>query len=128
MKQEKEEIEDKPSFKEWALDYASRSTVVGINHFARSKKIVTKIFWLSSLLAFTVLTAIFIHETFSKYFEFKVDTSVKLVAEDGEVEFPTITICNLQICGFDEYDYSSFLKKLKQEEEAKLDSKQFNKF
>lgn len=128
MKQEKEEIKDKLSYKEWALDYASRSTITGIYHFARSTRIVTKLFWLSSFVIFTVLTAMFIHETFSNYFEYKVDTSVELVTEDGEVEFPTITICNLQICGFAEYDYSSFLKKLKQEEEAKLDSKQDNAF
>jgi hypothetical protein len=127
-KEEKNERNNTFSYKKWALDYASRSTITGIYHFAHSKSFITRLFWLGSFTVFTVLTAVFIHMTFSNYFEFKVDTSVKLVTQDGEVEFPTITICNLQICGFSEYDYSSFLKKLKQEEEAKLESKQDTSF
>lgn len=35
-----------------------------------------------------------------------------------------VTFCNLQICGFKDYDYSSYLKKYKQDEEDKFGTSQ----
>ncbi len=39
-------------------------------------------------------------------------------------KFPTITFCNLQICGFSDYDFAKYLQTYKTEETNKFGSSQ----
>ena len=38
---------------------------------------------------------------------------------ESSIRFPSITFCNLQICGFVEYDFNAYFNSYKQEEEKK---------
>ena len=53
-----------------------------------------------------------------RFFDFEVDTITELV-KDGETEFPTITICNMQICGFKDYNATLYFEEHAAEESEK---------
>jgi hypothetical protein len=43
---------------------------------------------------------------------------------ENEIDFPTITICNIQICGFTDYNFDVYLNKYKEKEKEKLGTDQ----
>ena len=56
----------------------------------------------------------------SAYFQYDVDTLVERVNEADAVEFPTVTICNMQVCGFSGYSFEAYLAVYKTEETKKF--------
>jgi hypothetical protein len=103
---------------------AERLTIQGIpNLVAVETRKLMRVVWGLSFLAMAAICAYFVAEAIQRYFAYKVNTVIEIVREN-EFEFPTITFCNLQICGFKDYDFSSYLKKYKQDEQEKFGSNQ----
>lgn len=117
------EPQQKPSLLEKLKYFGSKTTCHAIPNIVSTDKIIIKILWIICLIVFSFLALLFVRITILQYLSFPVDTEIEIVRAK-EVEFPTLTFCNLQICGFKDYDYSSYLKKYKQDEEEKFSANQ----
>ena len=105
--------------KEWA----ERTSIHALPNIASNDNKIVKVIWVLFLIVFTGLNIFFVSSTVLEFFEFKTDTLIVLERE-AEFEFPTITFCNLQICGFNDYDFAKYLEKYKQEEQNKFGTSQ----
>lgn len=105
--------------KEWA----ERTSIHALPNIASNDNKIVKVIWVLFLIVFTGLNIYFVSSTVLEFFEFKTDTLIVLERE-AEFEFPTITFCNLQICGFNDYDFAKYLDKYKQEEQNKFGTSQ----
>ena len=88
-----------------------------------NSRILMKIVYIIISIIFTCFCISFIVEAFDSFFSNQISTKVKLIQAD-ELEFPTITFCNLQICGFKDYNYKKYLKIYTDEENLKFQQDQ----
>lgn len=112
-----------PTLKEKLLAFSKRTTVHAIPNIVISERTLLKVIWIICLAMATMACFFFVAMTFEEYLKFEVDTVIEII-DDEEAEFPTLTFCNMQICGFKDYDFSSYLKKYKQDEQDKFGSNQ----
>lgn len=89
-----------------------------------TKRNVMRVIWLIFLIIMTCFCFIEVLKNLKDYYRYDVDTVIEITNSDDEFEFPTLTFCNLQICGFKDYDFQSYLKKYKQDENEKFGSDQ----
>lgn len=99
--------------------FATKTTFHGIPNIVVTKRTVMKLIWLISLIVMTCLCFVEVVKNLKDYYRYEVDTVIEITNEQ-EFEFPTLTFCNLQICGFKDYDFQSYLKKYKQDENEKF--------
>lgn len=99
--------------------FATKTTYHGIPNIAANKRNILKLIWLISMVVMTCLCFVEVVKNLKDYFRYEVNTIVE-ITNDQEFEFPTLTFCNLQICGFKDYDFQSYLKKYKQDENEKF--------
>jgi hypothetical protein len=80
--------------------FGEKSATHGIPNFVRTDRWILKLIWLASVLAFTYFCAQLIIISFFTFFAFEVNTNIEVV-RDSDADFPTVSICILQVCGFD---------------------------
>lgn len=100
-------------------NFGERSTCHAIPNACHSERFITKLFWIVCFILFASLAVWFVQKSVFEYLNFGVHTDIEIAQED-KVEFPTVTFCNLEVCGFIEYDYATYLKKFKQDEEDRF--------
>lgn len=96
------------------------SSIHGLSNIFLSKRKFNKFSWLMLFIVFSILVIIFVKNAISHYFNFEVITEIKVITKN-ELEFPAITFCYLELCGIDSYEYNSYLKKYKLDEETNND-------
>jgi hypothetical protein len=113
----KEEVKTK--FKK----FADTTTFHAITNVVNAENALIRYVWVFFILIMTSLCFVEVVKNLKDYYKYEVDTVVEIVNEN-EFEFPTLTFCNLQICGFKDYDFQSYLKKYKQDEFEKFGTDQ----
>ena len=102
-----------------------KSTFHGISHISNTERMPFKLLYTMIFFAFVIFFALrYIAQTNSflyRYLAYEVDTVLDTVKIDS-AEFPAITICNLEVCGFTDYDYQVELDKFIQTEKARDNS------
>ncbi len=112
------------NMRESLYSMVERTTFQGVpNIMAVETRLFMRIIWAITIVAFTGLTWYFLSMAILNYYQYEVNTVIE-IERGNEFDFPTITFCSLQICGFKDYDYSSFLKKYKQDEQEKFGTNQ----
>ncbi|RNA25614.1 amiloride-sensitive sodium channel subunit gamma-like [Brachionus plicatilis] len=96
-----------------------KTSIHGLSNIFLSKRPFNKYFWLILFVIFSSLAIWFVEKNIIQYLKFDVHTELKVVRKN-KLEFPTVTVCNLELCGFENYDFSTYLKKHKQNEETRL--------
>ena len=120
-------MENKESYiKAKIKNWFESTTIHGLPNISRSKNKFIKLMWTIFFLAFSIMGFYAVLMNFFSYFEYKANTMIELKKET-KFEFPTITFCNLQICGFKNYDFNGDFNKYIDEESKKLSSPQFDK-
>jgi hypothetical protein len=82
------------------LFFGEKSACHGIPNFVRTDRWILKILWLVFVLLFAYFCAKNIIQSFIGYFAFEVNTNIEVV-RDSDADFPTVSICILQVCGLD---------------------------
>ena len=112
------------NLRETLYSISERTTFQGVpNAVAVETRLPVRLIYIVTILIFTGLTFFFLSLAVQNYLQYEVDTAIEIVRET-EFEFPTVTFCNLQICGFKDYDFSAYLKKYKQDEQEKFGASQ----
>lgn len=109
-------------FKQVLLDAVSHTSWVALpNIFLQNSRQFFRITYFLALFASVIVAGLFIKSNFNTYFNYEIKTLVSLKdLATGETNFPTVTVCNLQICGFKDYKYSTILQQYKDNETSKL--------
>jgi hypothetical protein len=80
----------------------------------------SKILWFLFITVSTVFCSYISTRQVLDYYDYKTDTVISLENEQ-ELEFPTITICNSQLCGFNNYNctkyFEDYINRLSNQEE-----------
>lgn len=112
-------------FKRKLLEFFQHTSIVAIPNIFLTRFLAFKVIYLFFLIVAALATGWFINLSFTNYFAHEVKTKVTLEKSSSETtEFPTVTICNLQICGFKNYKYESQLDQYKASETEKLGTDQ----
>jgi len=98
------------SFSEIVYYFAEKSTFHGIPSILTNKKSwIIRLVWLVSFVVSTyslVLDEIII---VNDYLSFSVHTVVQIKKAHSDTPFPTITLCNTQVCGFNNYSFEYYM-------------------
>ncbi|CAF0995026.1 unnamed protein product [Brachionus calyciflorus] len=87
---------DRTIFKKILSEIITSSTSHGLPNIIRSDRILIKILWiLSTFISGSICTYLII-ESIMKYYQYDVITKIR-VTEEITTEFPTITVCNLNL-------------------------------
>lgn len=113
----------KETLKSKFLSFATKTTFHAIPNIFNTDRPFLKFMWAFFLIIMSGLCLVEVVKNLKDYYKFEVDTVIEIVNQN-EFEFPTLTFCNLQICGFKEYDFQSYLKKYKQDEYEKFGTDQ----
>lgn len=89
-----EEIHLATEIKEKFLEWCSFSTTHGIPNLSRANTKTTKLLWLICLIASSAYCFYSIVSIFMSYFAYSVIINIEVV-EKAPVDFPAVTICNL---------------------------------
>lgn len=96
-------------YKEKLKEWAEKSSVHAIPQLVISKNYLVKLLWLGCLLLSGFFCGKTVVNNLIDYFSYSVDTVVQ-IDRDSNVNFPTVTICRLQICGLDGKKYAAFVE------------------
>jgi hypothetical protein len=91
---DEEQTDSKITIKRIFWEWAETSTSHGFPHIFRTKFIAIKIMWLIFLFISTCLCGYMVMKSILDYLSFDVITKIR-VQNEVPMEFPTITICNL---------------------------------
>ena len=94
------ENQEKPplSWNELLRYFAASTTLHAIPNLVATNKRPIKYMWSLFLVFSCGMCFYLVYQNFDQYYAYDVVTSVELDTEEN-VEFPTITFCNMQICG-----------------------------
>ncbi len=95
--------------------WAGKTSFHAVPHIAASKNNVIKIIWLIFLLISTGFCGYLLISESVRFFSFNVNTVVQ-ITRDSAAKFPAVTICQLQQCGFDSYEFQNYFDMYVQEE------------
>ncbi len=116
------------SFYEIFIGFCRHTTFVAVPNIFLSSRIAFRLIYLVVFVGSTGVCISFIYSSFITYFSYEISTLVTLKPSDKgsfiyqiqikisliktkmfnkETSFPSVTICNLQICGFKDYRYST---------------------
>lgn len=87
---------------------ANISSIHSIKNIVTTDRKFMKIIWVISYIVSFTFCLIILSTNLLDYFSFKVETVVKL-HYNNNADFPTVTICELQICGLTDYDYETYI-------------------
>ncbi|KAK2171334.1 hypothetical protein NP493_1078g01004 [Ridgeia piscesae] len=121
-------VEKKKTGALWRLmkEKALETGVQGVPNIARTRDTVRRAFWILVVFAGTVLMTWQVTVSFMKFYTYPVKTQI-LYKSAGQVEFPAVTICNLnplrvsQVC--DDGMMSGFIKKYTPKDKSKKPSR-----
>jgi len=91
--------------------------------FKSNSSKISKTLWILFIIVSAVCCSYFSASQVLDYFAYKTDTVIQLDKEN-EMDFPTITICNIQVCGFTGYNFDLYLNKYKEKEKEKFGADQ----
>lgn len=94
------------------------SSIHGLSNIFLSKRKLNKLAWLLLFIIFSILAIVFFKNAIKDYLKFQVQTDIKVIPKN-QLEFPAITFCYLELCGIDSYEFNSYLKKYKLDEESR---------
>ena len=77
----------------------SQSNVPGLRELALSDHIIRKIYWLIAFLGLGILCLTDIHQLLSEFYSYPITVDVRL-RETRKLQFPYVTVCNLNIVRF----------------------------
>ena len=99
-----------PSAKDTFFRWAARVTFHGIASLFNPKAhVVVRLVWVVSFVLAVFYCTKFISKDIGDFFRFEVDTVLELAPND-ESDFPTVTFCTMQVCGFERYDLNRTLE------------------
>lgn len=112
---------DLNSFKRIIFEFCDNTTIVAIQKLTKvpSRFLFKVIYAIGSLIS-TALFCRAIWTGTATFFEYEVDTVVSSENILSKVQFPTVTVCILQICGFSDYDFDKYLDIYKTNEMLKF--------
>lgn len=87
---------------------AVTSSFHSINSIVTTDRKFLKVLWVLCFLVSFTFCLMILTTNLIDYFSFKVKTVVKL-HYNNNADFPTVTICELQVCGLTEYDYETYI-------------------
>ncbi len=88
--------------------FASRSTFHGVQGFIETKHLPIKIIHAISFMVSFCFCILTLWSNFNDFLSFRVKTEVGF-HHDSNSDFATVTICEKQICVFNDYDYKKFI-------------------
>jgi hypothetical protein len=103
------------SYKEAINEWALHTTAHGIPSIAETNKNSVRILWTLCLLASTGYCAYQLNLNIFDYLSYEVETLVEVV-RDNEAFFPAVSFCFLQQCGFNDFEFKTYLNKYYDEE------------
>ena len=103
------------------IKFSERTTVHGITNIVHARNFTIRFLWIISLSIAIYFCIIIIKQNLNEYYSFKTISKIEIIdinENDYLINYPTITICNLEVCGFDNYDYKTYINKLKKNNKA----------
>jgi hypothetical protein len=96
----RKEEEEKPplTWNELLRHFAASTTLHAIPNLVATDKRPLKYMWTLFLIFSCAMCFYLVYQNFDAYYAYDVVTNVELDTEEN-VEFPTVTFCNMQICG-----------------------------
>lgn len=80
--------------------FARKSTFHSIPNVTSDKKSwIVRLIWVICFVVSTFFLIITLKNIIIDYLKFKVQTIYEIQTEMNEIDFPSITICNTQVCG-----------------------------
>ena len=95
--------------------WAGRTSFHAIPHIAATKSNIIKIVWVIFLLISTVFCGYLLISETVKFLSFPVNTVVQ-ISRDSNAIFPAVTLCPVQQCEFDSYEFENYFNMYVQEE------------
>ena len=105
------------------LEIIERTTFHAIPNIFKTKSYFVKLVWATFLVLSVYCCILNIKTLVDTFLSNPINTKVELL-KSHEIEFPTVTFCNLQICGFEDYTYKKYLEKYKIDERLKFGTDQ----
>ncbi len=104
----KEKISNSPIVDRLKL-LGAESTFHGVLSFTKTRHLSVKILYAIFFMICFCFCITTLASNFQDFLNFKVKTVVELHHHDADEEFPTVTICEKQICAFTDYEYNNFI-------------------
>ena len=82
------------SVKEIFNDWAQESSIAGLNNAAKARTRMRTIMWAVIFAFFSLMTLSNLVSVISEFYTYPVTTSINLTHK-SQVDFPAVTICNL---------------------------------
>lgn len=115
---------DLDSFKQIIFNFFDNSSIVATQKLTKEpSRFLFKILYAFGSLVTTAFFCRAIWTGTATFFEYEVDTVVSSEKIFSKVQFPTVTVCILQICGFSDYDFDKYLDIYKTNENLKFNEK-----
>ena len=95
------------SFMKKVKKWAGKTSFHAVPHIAASKSNFIKIIWVIFLLASTVFCGYLLISETMRFLGFNVNTVVQ-ITRDSNALFPAVTLCPIQQCEFDNYDFKKY--------------------
>jgi hypothetical protein len=79
--------------------------------FYGEKHIFIKLMWSISIIIAIVFCCIELRDQFNQYYKYEINTVIEYLS-DQDRPFPTVTLCNTQLCGLYSFSFKTILNKL----------------
>ncbi len=86
----------------------AESTFHGVLSFTKTRHLSIKILYAIFFMICFCFCITTLASNFQDFLNFRVKTVVEL-HHDSDAEFPTVSICEKQICAFTDYEYNNFI-------------------
>jgi hypothetical protein len=103
------------------IKFSDRTTVHGITNIVHARSTTIRLLWIICFSIAIFFCIFIIKQNLDDYYSFKVISkleNINIKQNEYPINHPMITICNLEICGFDNYDYKTYINKLKKNNRA----------
>lgn len=99
--------------------WAEKTTIHAIPNITTTERNLVRVIWIICLLASSGYCGYLVIQSLIDYLKFEVNT-VYAIERETDTDFPTISICNINPCGFDDFNHDLYLNKTISELEEKL--------
>ena len=105
----------KNGFMKKVKKWAGKTSFHAVPHIAASKSNIVKVIWVIFLLISTGFCGYLLISETVKFLSFPVNTVVQ-ISRDPNALFPAVTLCPVQQCEFDSYEFQKYFNLYVQEE------------
>ena len=121
MESSKQRRDDVKSVKSITASFCNLTTIGAIHKFTDTpSRFLFKIIYAVATFLSALLVCRTLWVSTAQFFENEVDTVVSTVNILSKIQFPTVTVCILQICGFSDYEFNKYLDIYKKNEREKF--------